>query len=101
MNNMSKFQDLLRIFMRLRNYTDRHTECINIFQLCWKMLKSAQTRSNNDEQNPCESFEFGGGFVLKKSSFFLISWNNQTWRLTCRFLSKMSLINRTLIAAFF
>ena len=43
MNNIFKFQDILRIFTRVRTgadgQTDRQTECINTFQLCWKVLK--------------------------------------------------------------
>ena len=42
MNNICKFHDISRIFKRFRAWTDgrsdRKTECINTFQLFWKVL---------------------------------------------------------------
>ena len=44
MSNIFKFQNVWRIFTRVRACTDgqleRQTECINTFQLCWKVLKN-------------------------------------------------------------
>ena len=41
-NTIYQFQDIRRIFTRVRAWTngrtDRQTECINTFQLCWKVL---------------------------------------------------------------
>ena len=39
-NNIHQFQDIWRIFKRVWARTDRQTECINTFQLCWKVLKT-------------------------------------------------------------
>ena len=47
MSYIFKFQDIRRIFTRVRartdrqtdRRTDRQTECINTFQRCWKVLK--------------------------------------------------------------
>ena len=55
MNNIYQFQDIWRILPRLKSgqwdrktdgntderLSDRQTECINTFQLCWKVLKKA------------------------------------------------------------
>ena len=43
-NNIYQFQDISRIFARVRERTDRQTECINTFQLCWKVLKTEITK---------------------------------------------------------
>ena len=44
MNNIYKFQNILWLFSRVRECTggqiDGQTECINNFQLCWKLLKT-------------------------------------------------------------
>ena len=48
MNNIYQFQNIWRIFTRVRaptdrktdGQTDRQTECINTFHPCWKVLKS-------------------------------------------------------------
>ena len=53
MSNIFKFQDIWRIFTRVRactdgqtdGQTDRQTECINTFQLYWKMLKKKERKS--------------------------------------------------------
>ena len=52
MNNICKFHEVWRIFTRIKVYTDgqpdRQIECINNFQLCWKVLKSFLEGGNTD-----------------------------------------------------
>ena len=46
LNNIDQYEDIRRIFKKTSihadkqadGWTDRHTECMNTFQLCWKVL---------------------------------------------------------------
>ena len=62
MSNIFKFQNIWRIFTRIRactdgqtdrqvdRQTDRQTECINNFQLCWNVLKKELLSSNKQNK---------------------------------------------------
>ena len=46
-----KFQDIWRIFTRVKACINRQSECINTYKLCWKMFKT-----NNGKQWKSKSF---------------------------------------------
>ena len=45
-NNIYPFQDIRKIFLRIKECPDRQTERTNTFQLCWKVLKRKEERKN-------------------------------------------------------
>ena len=49
MNNIHQFQDIWWTFKRVRVRTDRQMECINTFQLCWKVLKKEHLLPSSNE----------------------------------------------------
>ena len=48
-SNIYKLQDIWRLFTRVRTHSDRQTESINTFQLCWKMFKTISDREEKEK----------------------------------------------------
>ena len=77
MNNIYEFVHIWRIFITVREFTDgrtdRQTECITIFEHCWKILKTLKPFhkyiSCSFKLNPHNMSEIFCGVLLTKFAF--------------------------------